>query len=503
MMRVLPISEGRGIFQEWKERTRRARVDKAMQSLGPKTRELLARGGNIDVAASVYKLTGERVVSTKFPNAGIFPLTGSSLNRVADEQRKQGERIEKEAQGIVQINDGDEGGSLVDEVCSNEQDQEGIEGGAGGDDRETNGARLYSFSPRSREKCRTKITEFFCACPSAKFTFLTLTFIAKVEHKLAQRVLQNFLSQVRLTKGNFEYVAVAEPQEENTEFPDNIHYHLIINKRLDVTRFNSLWVYEQYNAGLKGYSRQEHRYIEQEEINKRHWRLLRLIEQFKNAQTNKERKEIKADIELHKIGKLFNPFQIRKIKTITGLGIYLTKYVTKNNAEFQVRVWSCSRRVSKLFTGQLCGWSMMQLAQSKFNMYVDKKTGELFEPRCITNRDAPGQEDKPVFVVIVYLRNKNFFAKYLSKLRQVNKWIMNEGFIPDGDSLMRLNYTDYLQHYHHIRYDANGTYNDEEKDWRTEQRRVNYLCALKKMRVNYQPCEKVPVDIGEFQLSPN
>ncbi|MCM4172631.1 hypothetical protein DHD32_14155 [Arenibacter sp. TNZ] len=61
-------------------------------------------------------------------------------------------------------------------------------------------------------------------------SFVTLTFLNKVEDKQGIDVLRKFLDNVKKRDNKFEYVWVAERQTKNTEFEGNIHFHIVSNK---------------------------------------------------------------------------------------------------------------------------------------------------------------------------------------------------------------------------------------------------------------------------------
>lgn len=270
--------------------------------------------------------------------------------------------------------------------------------------RGTNG---YSFgihllSTRSRGKIKDKATAFFRAT-SGDRVFCTLTFIAPVDDQTGIAILNKFLTQCRRRFDNFQYFWVAERQEDT----GNIHFHSILNKRLPVGRWNALWTLQQYNAGLVGRN-QFGDLVSNEEVQKAY--LLDQSEGFKKK----------------RIQSLFNPLDIKKVKSIAGLSSYLTKYITKQKTDqyFNCAVWHCSRRVSRMFTRQTVGPSAFGYMKSFSNCRVDKSTGEI---------TAMPMEKKVGngFAVIIYALDKAAPLRYLKRMEQVNKWVL-QGFEIDA-----------------------------------------------------------------------
>jgi hypothetical protein len=250
---------------------------------------------------------------------------------------------------------------------------------------------IHVLSPRSRGKIKDKATAFFRASPGNR-VFCTLTFVAPVDDGTGVSILNKFLTSARKSFPKLQYFWVAERQDNG-----NIHFHLILNKRLPVRRWNALWVLAQYNAGLVGCGKFGDR-ISKEEI----------LMRFENDT----------------IHKVFNPLDIKKVKSISGLSGYLTKYITKQKkTPFCCLPWHCSRRVSRMFTRTTVGPSAFAYMKSFNNYRVDKQTGECFEP----------MQSKPhPFYMVVYAANKSAPLKYLREMEQVNKWIL------DGHELDRL-----------------------------------------------------------------
>lgn len=261
------------------------------------------------------------------------------------------------------------------------------------------GQATHVFSARSRGKVKDKATAFYRSI-SGNRIFLTLTFIEVIPDKLGVEILNKFLTVLRKEQRGLEYLRVSEPQEENH---DNIHFHILLNRRLPIKRYNALWVLQQYNSGLTGH-RANGEAILKEEIERRY--------QYDVTTTKFSKKDPDSMMAV------LNPFHIEKAYKMNGLAYYLTKYITKQKGkhEFGCLAWHCSRRVSKLFTKEVVSPSTFAYLNSFVNYKVDYKTGECYIPDVIC---------RPFFTM-VYINNKGAPLKRLKQLEIVNKWLIKE-----------------------------------------------------------------------------
>lgn len=256
-----------------------------------------------------------------------------------------------------------------------------------------------SLSGRSKNKIRDKIESLYNATPSTEFTFLTLTFINDVTDKDAQKCLNKFLTVCRKRWGKFMYLWVAERQKET----GRIHFHLITNKRLPIVYFNSLWCLQQYNSGLS----------------------LPVLS--------------KSDFMLYyhtnKVQKVLNPVDVRRVDSLSGLSLYLTKYITKNNDTFDCSRWHCCRAVSGLFTHVLTTEKVINdLNNPDVNYYASRQTGEIYTTSAYVSKHA----------IVINVLNKRHFSKNLRELNMLNRWLIS-GFVPDA--IPTINYPDYSKQY--------------------------------------------------------
>lgn len=275
---------------------------------------------------------------------------------------------------------------------------------------------VHVLSARSRAKIKDKATAFFRACPGNR-VFATLTFISAVDDRTAVAILNSFLTQMRKKFPGLQYFWVAERQTGDRndsrgvekEATGNVHFHMILNKRLPVGRWNAMWVLAQYNAGLVAHTDYG------DEISKSDIMNLYAADQRENFSGGRSKRGKK----ISRIQEVLNPFDIKPVKSIGGLSSYLTKYITKQQKDqpFGCAAWHCSRRVSRLFTRQVVGPSAFSYMKSFANFGVDRSTGEVYaEPVTITCGNG--------FATMVYVYNKTAPLRYIKRMEMVNKWIL-------------------------------------------------------------------------------
>lgn len=185
----------------------------------------------------------------------------------------------------------------------------------GGEEREPKEAKLRTMSRRTKSKIRKKIMAFsFTKQPQS--SFLTLTFCNQVEDKKAVKVLGGFLENANKRFEDFQYLWVAEKQENNKVFKNNIHFHIINNRYWNLKKWWPYWL----------------------ELQKKHGIVPR-EENYKAA----------------------SAFNVKKVQqgNIRGLVKYLTSYVTKNTGSFGCQVWNCSKKISRLYTDFYTGMGII------------------------------------------------------------------------------------------------------------------------------------------------
>lgn len=263
--------------------------------------------------------------------------------------------------------------------------------------------RNRKISYRTANKIRNKAAAFFDVIPKKSRRFITLTFIDRVEHRQANKLLDNFLKQLRKEAQDLQYLWVCELQQNG-----NKHFHILINKHFPIFRINALWVLVQYNGGLRARTK-EGREITYDEIINRHKKSL------ENA-AKRNKKDIGG------VGEVLNPCDVKYINDTQGVIFYITKYLTKaRNQIFDGLKFHCSRGVSRLFTKmKVPDFVFEECTDPKNNFYVNKKTGEIKGPKYYINRFG--------FVMKIY--TQRLTKKFLKFLRMVNKEIIKP-FKPD------------------------------------------------------------------------
>lgn len=253
------------------------------------------------------------------------------------------------------------------------------------------------ISRRSRDKIREKMLAMFNACKGKNgyraervdFTMVTLTFIGRVTDRKATHVLGAFLDVVQRKYRQFNYIWVAEKQENG-----NIHFHLIADRLFNVHYINSLWTVQQLRNGIRNYEK-EAECLEAERVS---------IEDLHGGKLYKS------------VGKYFNPLDIKKVKTIDGVSAYLTNYVTKNETVmYGAAGWNCSLPVSRIFTKKIIPrWVFMETGNEEKNRITtrDKK-------RTYINQTYIGQ-----YCIINNIYNKSYYRRFLSDLEQINRYIL-------------------------------------------------------------------------------
>jgi hypothetical protein len=374
----------------------------------PPHRELLARRTQKDQKGYVWTMGYNNCVGRYSQHQEYSLFTGSSLNRtLRDETPEEKLRrtttalfatIRKVKEKMRSIPGWAVSPQLLAvirgvDLASATEYKAWISGLLNRDDDEYLSYGVHLFSSRSRGKVKDKATAFFRSCPGSR-VFVTLTFIAAISDGDAVGVLNKFLTYIRKKHSGFQFLWVAERQNENVEYPGNIHFHCIMNKRLPVAQYNALWVLQQYNSGLVGKNKYGET-ISRAEIERRY-----------NDGT---------------MQKVLNPFDVKRVKSIGGLSQYLTKYITKQEkTPFGCSVWHCSRGVSKLFVKAVVKLSAVRSCMTISNCRVDKKTGEVFMPEMI----------KDTFFMLVYINNKSHPLSFLKEMETINKWIIS-GMEPD------------------------------------------------------------------------
>ena len=259
----------------------------------------------------------------------------------------------------------------------------------------------HYLSRRTKVKVKEKMMSLYAAS-KYNFSFVTLTLVDDCTDTKAVKILNKFLTALRYHAQAFNYIWVAERQNNG-----RVHFHIIMDKRFEISRINALWAMQQYNAGLH----HENFDLMQKNIGKNIRQLYR-----------------KGADGWRKIQEYLNPVDVIKCKTIDGVSAYLTNYVIKNETRMQCAVWHCNRAVSRLFTKQIISThTFSETGYNKRNRRVtfNKKTKQ---HKLYINKTFVHQ-----YGIINNIYNKRYYKKYLKELDLINKWILDEAEKKDED----------------------------------------------------------------------
>jgi hypothetical protein len=354
----------------------------------------------------VSNLSFRKITYYDHTRGRLFPFRGSSLCRSKPKTKKD-KRIEKTEKTLSQLNrywenlefDSDEKGfnQLLEEIQGDSSTTKTDQ--ISGTVPICRTKAFKTMSTRTKDKVYNKAFSFISTLDTTP-NFLTLTFINDVEDKQAHKILNKFLVGLRKRYGLFDYLWVAERQDgkrnKYTNSTNNLHYHMLIDIRLDIPTTNALWVLCQYNSGI---------------INHKADTRLRL-DSLSEIDCGTTIQELYKKKQFKTIQSYLNPLQITALKSVKSTIGYLTKYITKNKGEFTSIVWHCSRGVAILPTSTMVENEVFDLACSpETNSYVNKQ-GKLILPKKHISFDTNGFD----IAATVYLLKPEFFHKEHLKL---------------------------------------------------------------------------------------
>lgn len=248
------------------------------------------------------------------------------------------------------------------------------------------------MSRRTKIKIKEKMLAVFAASKN-NFTLCTLTMVNDCIDTKAVKLLNNFLTATKKQIGSYNYVWVAERQNNG-----RVHFHIVIDQRLNIHYINSLWIVQQYNAGI-----------------------------YHEAANNKLMLEAGLTFkQLHKQGekgfklahKYLNPVDIIKVKSIDGVSAYLTNYVIKNETKMSCSIWHCNRNVSKLFTKQLISKQQFNTTSNSAINQIKSKKGKLYQNKTFIHQ----------YGMINTIYNKKYFNTFLKEMNLLNSWILQTDY---------------------------------------------------------------------------
>lgn len=268
-----------------------------------------------------------------------------------------------------------------------------------------------SMSRRTKIKVKEKMLAMYAAS-SKKFTFQTLTFVATVTDRNGIKCLNKYLTVLRKKIGLFNYIWVAEKQLKKT---NNIHFHLIIDRRLDITEINSLWVCQQHNSKIINQDAALRFYNDYgltfKQAHKKGYFYQRIVQSY------------------------LNPVDVKPVNSLNGLSSYLTNYVIKNESKICGSVWHCSKSISKLFTKQLISKKTFdKTSNGNINKCYSKKRKKMYVNKTFVHQ----------YGLINNIFNKKYFNTYLKEMNLINSWILQNEKIDRGDHITEFRYREIL-----------------------------------------------------------
>lgn len=330
----------------------------------------------------------ERVVTCRFPSGSVLPaVSGTTLTRRYYKKKEKDQEQEQSASAPEPV---ESLGLLPWEMESAEQLE--LVGRA--------------MSSRTAQKVRQKITAMY-ECGLAK-TFITLTFVNAVSDPVAVRCLAKLLKLWRDQWGKFQFLWVAERQNDNKKYPGNIHFHLVLDREIDIKKENARWVRLQYNSGIV----------------------------YKVEKSGLDFLLDPTYMSNDAVSKYVNPLDVDYIRTSNGLKMYLAGYVTKSIGDnFKCRVWHCSRGVSQLATEIMSSpdihRDLLQCFPGEKNTYVYKKdvvnksgkvlrkAGEVVFPADKYNEHCSW----------VYIVNVEYCKQFTGLITKINRQIIDGKFV--------------------------------------------------------------------------
>lgn len=311
-----------------------------------------------------YSFTG--CTNWKFNNPSIFHFGGSSLCRQIKQPVKEVSKspicklikCELFIAYKAQLKKTNENTNTYNKSEQKETDNE--------TEQETE-QKPKTMSVRTKHKILNKL--FALNNISNKLTFVTLTFQNKIDDKQGVKILNTFLTHSRRVLGNYSYLWVAEQQTKNKTNENNLHFHLITDRRWNIPFWLNYWQQLQCLNGVHP------------------------INGFASS--------------------AFNVKSVNKSQKLFG---YVAKYVVKNKSNLKCQLWNCSRSVSNLMTTFNDTQQLMELmSEPKNNTYVSVKTGEVL--------NIPVKEFEYTF----YLKVCNYtrYHTHFQTIRIINKYISN------------------------------------------------------------------------------
>ena len=273
-----------------------------------------------------YQISYSSILYTKWPQNSMF--TGSSKHRLVDGELLTKKRNPYE---LVKQKKNIKSKIEIEKPVSTEEVKKEEKG------------RCYKLN---KSKVRKKCNAFSRLEKSKKFlAFYSISFPCGLSDKTAYKISNTWLTRCRKDCGLKSYIRIAERQKNGT-----IHFHLLTNDYMPIKKVNG------FMASCLA------------------------SEKSKNIEVLKE-------INIKK----YNGVDVRKVdrdrKSLIG---YLTKYITKNEIEFNHYTWHCSRDISRLFT-------TINFDRTEIDKYFDQipESAEKYNVHITDNHKVAGFKFRP------------------------------------------------------------------------------------------------------------
>lgn len=192
--------------------------------------------------------------------------------------------------------------------------------------------RIYKVN---KSKVRKKISAFTRLTESKKFlAFYSISLPLNTSDDIAYTIFNKWLTNLRVNYNLKSYLWIAERQKNGT-----IHYHLLTNNFLNIKKVNRSMARAINSEVVKGKATWGN-----SSVDTYNGVDVDSPQQPKKRQ-NENRKQYRKRIEKAKQNNLED--------RLNWIGVYMAKYVTKNNEEFTRLPYHSSRDVSRLFTSHV------------------------------------------------------------------------------------------------------------------------------------------------------
>lgn len=165
--------------------------------------------------------------------------------------------------------------------------------------------------------------------------FVTLTLPVKQNHTDIElkKMLNYFLTELSKKQGNIKYVWKGEKQKNG-----NIHFHLLINKKIHYSVICKLWngvlnrhgYIEEYRKKMQNMTLNE--YINYRKKNEKIKHTQRHLDQYKKAYLRGKKTGWTSP----------NTTDVHSLYFIKSATAYISKYITKSEENINGRYWGCS-----------------------------------------------------------------------------------------------------------------------------------------------------------------